>query len=240
MSENIQNVSNQLLSYPSDGTRKLGAQAGKYVLDFANGLVVAPDGTTESMSKSLSQIGSQFVKSCFITVSTVEAEIKIGQNTLPKSHQLTYVVNGIAFETMEITFPSDRTPLNDFSFAVIGSDAQFFPIQADSLIGFHTPSAKTGSTTDAYVTVLDFLFTGYSSSEIIIENTHATNIMTADIQVSEDGVNFVSAQNYPLDVANLDFNIFQNTIRHKYIRARLITKTSPDHATYRVQLNLER
>lgn len=228
------------MSYPNDGSRKLGAQAGKYILDFANGLVVAPNGDSESMSKSLSQIGSQFVKSCFVTVSTVDAIIKIGQNILPKSHQLTYVINGIAFETMEITFPSDRTPLNDFSFAVIGSDALFFPLQADSLVGFHTPSVKTGNTTNAYVTIVDFLFTGYSSSEIIIENTHATFIMTLDVQVSEDGVNWVSAQSYPLDIPALNFNIFQNTIRHRYIRVRLITKTNPDHATYRVQLNLER
>lgn len=239
MSE-IQNVSSQLLVFPNDGSRKKGAQAGKYVLDFANGLVVAPDGSTETMSKSLSEIGKNFVKSVFITVSTVDAIIKIGQNILPQGHQLTYVINGIAFETLEITFPIDRTPLNDFSFAVIGSDSPNFPIQADSLVGFHTPTPKTGSSTDAYVTVLDFLFTGYSSSEIIIENTHATNFMIADIQVSEDGVNWVSSQNYPLDVDNLNFNIFQNTIRHRYIRVRLITKTSPNHATYRIQLNLER
>lgn len=240
MSQDIQNVSGQLMTYPSDGSRKKNAQAGKYIIDFNNGLVNPPNGNSESMSNSLTKIGKQFVKSIFITVSTVDAVIKIGQNILPKSHQLTYVISGIAFDTMEITFPSDRTPLNDFSFAVVASDLPNFPLQADSLVGFHTPDAKTGITTDSYATVVDFLFTGYSNSEIIIENTHATNIMTADIQVSEDGTNFVSAQSYPLDVANLDFNIFQNTIRHRYIRVRLITKTSPNHATYRVQLNLER
>ena len=239
MSE-IQNVSSQLISYPTDGSRKQGAQAGTYRFNFTEGLVVAPDGVTERMSNDLKKMGKNFVKSIFITTSSVDVVIKIGQNTLPKSHQLTYVVNGIAFEEMEITFPDDRTPINDFSFAIIGSDSQVFPIQADSLIGFHTPDAKTGSTTDAYVTIVDFLFTGYSSSEMIIENTHATNVMTADVQVSEDGTNFVSSQNYPLDVPALDYNIFQNSISHRYIRVRLITKTPTVHATYRVQLNLER
>ncbi|HSA76437.1 MAG TPA: DUF6385 domain-containing protein [Nitrosarchaeum sp.] len=244
MSENIpaviQNVSSQLMTYPADGSRKKGAQAGKYILDFAQGLVTPPSGASESMSKSLSKIGSQFCRSVFVTVSTVDAVIKIGQNVLPKSHQLTYVIQGIAFDTMEITFPSDRIPLNDFSFAVVGSDSVNFPLQADSLVGFHNPDAKTGNTTDAYVSIVDFLFTGYSNSEIIIENTGGTNIMTADVQVSEDGTNFVSAQSYPLDVAINDFNIFQNAIRHRYIRVRLKSKNAGNHTTYRVQLNLER
>ena len=236
----IQNVSSQLMSYPSDGTRKLGAEGGKYIFDFVNGLVTSPLGSTESMSKSLVKMGKQFVRSIFITVSTVDVKIKIGQNILPKSHQLTFVVNGIAFDTMEIEFPVDRTPINDFSMAVIASDAEHFPLEADSLVGYHTPTAKTGSTTNAYVTIIDFVFTGYSSSEIIVENTDAVNALTCNIQVSEDGTNWVSAQSYPLDIALTDFNIFQNSIRHRYIRVRLIDKVLNSHATYRVQVNLER
>lgn len=238
--QGIQNIFGQMLVYPADGNRKQQAKSGKYRLDFLNGLVTDPDGETESMSKSLSQLGTNFIRSCFITVSTVEATIKVGNNVLPTGHQLTYVVNGLAFEIIEITFPSDRTPKDDFSFSVIGSDAPVFPIESDTLVGLHNPTSKTGTTTASYVTVLDFVFRGYSSSEIIIENTHATNIMIADVQVSQDGTNWVSAQNYPLDVSNLDFNIFQNTINHRYIRVRLKTKTDPNHATYRIQLNLER
>jgi len=236
----LQFISSQLMTYPADGSRKKNAEAGKYTIDLANGLVTSPSGVSESMSTSLSVLGKNFAKSFFITVSTVDALIKIGQNVLPKSHQLTYVISGIATEIIEITFPNDRTPLDDFSFGIIASDAEIFPLQIDTLLGFHNPDAKTGSTTDAYVTVVDFLFVGYSSSEIIIENTHATNVLTADVQVSEDGVNWVSAQSYPLDISALNYNIFQNSIKHRYIRVRVITKTSPNHATYRVQLNMER
>jgi hypothetical protein len=105
MSSEIINPSSQLISFPSDGSRKTEAEGGKYVLDFDHGIVTSPLGETEEMNKTLAQLNTNFVRSVFITVSTVDAVIKIGQNILPKSHQLTFVVNGISFDTMEITFP---------------------------------------------------------------------------------------------------------------------------------------
>lgn len=239
MSE-IQNTSSQLMSFPADGDRKKGAKAGKWTIDFSAGLATDADGNSEPLSKSLPELGKNFARSCFITLSTVEAIIKIGQNTLPKSHQLTYVISGIAFEQMTIEFPTDRTPQDDFSFAVIGSDSPVFPIQADSLIGAHNPTAKTGTTTDSDVTVIDYVFTGYTENELIIENTGGTNTMIATVEISQDGTNWVAHQSYPADVLPNDFNVFASSVKHRYLRVRVKAKVSAAQTTYRVQLNLER
>lgn len=240
MSKSIQKLSTQIISYPKDGSRKLGAQAGRYVLDFENGLVTAPDGSTEEMSNDLKKIGSNFARSVFITVSTVDAKIKIGQNQLPQSHQLTYVVQGIGFQDMVIEFPVNRTPLNDFSFAVMASDSNIFPIDADVLVGSHNPTPQTGATVDAYTKVFDFLFTGFNQIELLIENTGGTNAMTVDVQVSEDDVNYVSAQSYPLDVAINDANVFQSSVNHRFIRVQVKSKNAGLPTNFRVQANLER
>lgn len=236
----IQKISSQLITYPSDGKRKTGAKAGRYLLDFEQGLVIAPDGTTEKMSNDLARIGKNFVRSCFIAVSTVDALIKLGQNILPKGQQLTYVINGIGFQNMEIEFPTDRTPKNDFSFLVIGSDSEVFPVSIDVLLATHQPTTQTGNTTDNYVTVFDILFTSYSQITLLIENTGGVNTMTAQVQVSEDGVNWVAAQGYPVDVAINDANVFQSSIKHKYYRVQVKSKVAGSATSYRVQANLER
>lgn len=228
------------MSYPKDGGRKQGAQAGRYVLDFENGIVTAPNGDTEEMSNDLKKIGSNFARSIFIAVSTVDAKIKIGQNILPQSHQLTYVVQGIGFQGIVIEFPIDRIPVNDFSFMVIASDAEIFPIDLGTLIASHSPAVLTDTTTDAFVILEDFSFVGYNQVEMIIENTLGVNALTADVQVSEDGINFVSAQNYPLDIATNDANVFQSSVSHKFIRVRVKSKTPALPTDYRVQTHLER
>ena len=238
MSKSIQKLSTQIISFPKDATRKKGAKAGRYVLDFENGLVTAPDGSTEEMSNDLKKIGSNFARSVFITVSTVDAKIKIGQNQLPKSHQLTYVVQGIGFQDMVVEFPTDRTPLDDFSFAVMASDSNIFPIDADVLVGFHNPTPQTGNTGAAYVTVFDFVFTGYSQIEIITENTGGVNTILVKIQVSEDAVNWVDHQGYEKSIPVNDSDVFSSSVKHKYYRVQV--KNNPGSSTFRVQANLER
>lgn len=240
MSSVVQNASSQLMNFPKDGIRLQQAQAGIHSFDFVSGLVTFPNGDTQRMSNSLSKLGRQFVKSVFITLSTVDALIRIGQNVLPKSHQLTYVVNGIGFDHMSIEFPVDRTPINDFSYMVIGSDADVFPIDADVLTGSHTPSSKTGTSVDADTTIADFLFTGYTENEIIIENTGGTNTIVGTIEVSQDGVNWVAHQSYPADILPNDFNVFASSVKHRFVRVRVKAKVSAAQSTYRVQLNLER
>lgn len=240
MSQNIVNISSQMIQFPKGGSRKEKAQAGVHSLDFNNGLVTFPDGSSEGMSSSLGKIEKQFVKSIFITLSTVDAKIKIGSTVLPKSHQLTYVVNGIGFDNMTIEFPTNRTPKDDFSYMVIASDSDVFPITADSLIGSHNPEAKTGTTTNSDITVIDFIFVGFSENEIIIENTGVTNTMIATVEISQDGVNWVPHQGYPADVLPSDFNVFASSVKHRYLRVRLKAKVSGAQTTYRVQLSLER
>lgn len=236
----ISNVTSQLMNYPKDGSRKLGAQAGKYVFDLVSGVVNAPNGDTEFMSNSLSKLGLKFASSVYISISTVDATIKIGNQVLPKNQQLTYVVNGISFDTMEITFPSDRTPKDDFSIQVIASGSSIFPIDADVLTGLHNPTPQTGNTTNNFVTVFDFLFTGFTQINIIIENTGGTNVMEATVELSQDGSNWVSAQGFPIDVAINDATLYQNSIKHRFIRVRVKAKNAGNQTTFRVQPNLER
>lgn len=236
----ISNVSAQLMTFPKNGIRKQGAKSGRWVLDFVNALATDKDGNSEEISNSLVKIGSQFARSVFITVSTVDALIKIGQNTLPKSHQLTYVINGIGFEDITIEFPVDRTPLDDFSFLVIASDASIFPIDADVLIGQHNPTPQTGTTVDADVVIFDFLFTGFNQLQLVIENTGGTNGLTATVEVSEDGTNFVASQGFPVNIPFGDFNIFQNSINHKFISVKVKAQVPASQTTFRIQANLER
>jgi len=238
LSKSIQKLSTQIISFPKDATRKQGAKAGRYVLDFENGLVTAPDGSTEEMSNDLKKIGSNFARSVFVTVSTVETKIKIGQNQLPQTHQLTYVVQGIGFQDMVVEFPVDRIPLDDFSFAVMASDSNIFPVDADVLVGFHNPTPQTGNTGAAYVTVFDFVFTGYSQIEIITENTGGVNTIFMKIQVSEDGVNWVDHQGYEKSIAINDNDVFSSSVKHKYYRVQV--KNNSGSSTFRVQTNLER
>ncbi len=228
------------MTYPIDGVRKQDALEGKWKFDFALGIVTSPDGTTERMSNHLQNIKDQFARSCFISVSDANAKIKIGNNTLPANHVLNHVVSGLSFDSIEIDFPTGRTPTNDFSFVVIASNSPVFPLQIATEIVQHSPSSKIGTTTDAYVTLIDFLFVGYGQSEIIIENTLGVNVMTVDIQVSEDGVNYVSFQSYPLDIPINDANVFQSSIAHKHIRVRVKAKVGGSQTDYRLQANLER
>ena len=239
MSQEINSL-NQLLTYPPNGVRKQDASEGKWKLDFALGLVTAPDGSTERMSNNLQNLKDQFARSCFISVSDANAQIKVGNNILPANHVLNHVISGLSFDSIEIDFPTGRTPTNDFSFVVIASNSPVFPLQIATEIVQHSPSSKTGTTSDNYATVIDFLFVGYGQAEIIIENTLGVNLMTADVQVSEDGTNYFSYQNYPLDVSANDANIFQSSIAHKHIRVQVKSKNSGLPTDYRIQVNLER
>ena len=231
---------NQLMTYPLDGVRKKNASEGKWRIDLALGLVTAPDGTTERISNDLQNLKDQFARSCFISVSDAEAKIKIGNNTLPANNVLNHIVSGLSFDSIEIDFPTGRTPTNDFSFVVIASNSVVFPLQIATEIIQHSPDAKTGTTTDAFVTVIDFLFVGFGQSEIIIENILGVNTMTTDLQVSEDGTNYVSFQNYPLDILPNDANLFQSSIAHKHIRVRVKAKVALSQTDYRISMNLER
>jgi hypothetical protein len=234
------NSLNQLMTYPVNGVRKQDAIEGKWKLDFALGLVTAPDGTSERMSNSLQNLKDQFARSCYISVSDANAQIKVGNNILPANHVLNHVISGLSFDSIEIDFPTGRTPTNDFSFVVIASNSPVFPLQIATEIVQHSITPKTGTTTDAYVDIMDFSFVGYGQSEIIIENTLGVNVLTADIQVSEDGVNYVSFQNYPLNIATNDANLFQSSIAHKFMRVRVKSKVAGNPTDYRIQMNLER
>ena len=236
----IQSFSSQLMTYPKDGNRKQGAKAGRWVLDFVNGLATDKDGNSEEISNNLVKIGKNFARSVFISVSTVDAIIKIGQNILPKFHQLTYVINGIGFEDVTIEFPTDRTPTDDFSFIVIASDADQFPIDADVLTGNHTPTLQTGTSVDAFTTIMDFLFTGYSQLQIISENILGVNELEITVQISEDGVNWVDSQGYPATIAVNDADIFQSSVAHRFLRVQIHAKVALSQSDFRVQAELEK
>lgn len=239
MSNQTSPLSN-IIAYPSNGAKKKGAAAGTWVFDFENGKVNLPDNTVEDMSASLNKLGKQFAKSFFIFVSTVDAEIRIGNYLLPKGQQTTWVINGISVDTLTIKLPNDRTPVNDFSLQVFASDATTFPIDMETIIANHNPDAKTGTSTDSYVTVCDFVFFGFNQLEIITENTHGSNGLTMNIQVSDDGTNWADYQGYPQNIAFGAKDVFGTSNAFRYYRLQVKSQTAGNAATYRVQPNLTR
>ena len=100
--------------------------------------------------------------------------------------------------------------------------------------------AKTGNTTDALATVVDFLFVGFGQAEIITENTGGANSLDVDVQVSENGANYVSHQGYPKPVVSNGADVFASSVAHRHIRVQIKSTSAGLHTTYRIQPHMER
>jgi hypothetical protein len=214
------------ISFPNDGTKFYSALAGTYQLDFEQGTVTDPNGKSTPMSSSLMKLQEQFVKSLYVWVSTVAATIKIGNNILPQMQQNAFIISGIGFNTMSITFPGNRTPVNDFAFQVLATDSPVFPYDVSTLIGNYAPPALTGNAPDAYGVAKDVLALGFSSIVFQIFNTDPAHILDAEVQGSEDGQNWVTEQGYPLTIVAQAQDVFADQIKHAYYRVLLKNDTA--------------
>ena len=87
---------------------------------------------------------------------------------------------------------------------------------------------------------MDFLFTGYSQLQVISENTLGVNELEVEIQISEDGINWVTAQGYPATIAVNDADIFQSSVAHRFIRVQIHARVAASQSDFRIQAELEK
>jgi len=64
--------------------------------------------------------------------------------------------------------------------------------------------------------------------------------MTATIQISEDGTNWVDHQGYPLNIAFGSANVFASSVSHRFLRVRVKAQVATNQTNYRIQPNMEK
>ncbi|MDE1867137.1 MAG: hypothetical protein KGI08_05445 [Thaumarchaeota archaeon] len=227
--------SGNLISFPKDGTKFYGAQAGVYSIDFDSGQVIDPSGSPHPMSQSLSDIQKNYVKSVYVWVSDIRAQISIGSNKLPSLKTPSMVIQGIRFEQMQIIFPSGMIPPNDFGFQIIASDQDIFPLGFNLQDDTHIPTPLTGNAPATYGVSKNIFAAGFKNIVFITFNTDPTNAINVEVQASEDGVSWATEQGYPVTIPAGDYNVFSGTVNHAYYRVLLETNVVGQTPAFEVQ-----
>lgn len=234
-----------LITYPTNGKRKTGVKAGTWEFNFTHGRVTLPDNTEEEMSNSLISLGDTKIRSCFILVSDSDAIVKYGRsNIVINDHILLHLMQEIEIESLSIEFPSGRIPQDDFQLGIMASTNPIIPLDIDTQLS-HNRSKVTGSLTDNnYKTVYQTHVGGYDQIMFTIENTHAANGLTVQIDFSEDGVDWYQDPDFDTAI-NIPTSASQpikyaTSVKHHLYRVKVRNTGAGLNSSYKVHQNLIR
>ena len=115
----------------ADGDELDGLVAGDYFLDFMQGTITQPSGTTTNMNKSLNDIGMSQCNSIGVWISDADAKIFIGSTISLADHQLSHIVNNYGFTNVRVNIPINSTP--------DASNQIFFMASTDGWLGYSFP-----------------------------------------------------------------------------------------------------
>jgi len=235
-----QSITNQIITYPTNAERKEDAEAGVWTFDFKKGIAKNPSGLGEDMSSSLEKIHDVRCRSALIIVSDADAKIKIGDRKMPYDHSLVHLIQNLEFDSLEIDFPTGRTPANNFEFVVLASNSPIFPLLID-ISQQHFRDKYTGSSASSYTVICDLHTGGYDQIMFTIENTHASNGLTAKIEFSEDATDYYIDPNFnlgsELTIAGLGKSVYASSIKHHFYRVSVKNQTSASNSSYKIHQN---
>jgi hypothetical protein len=236
-------ITNQIITYPTTSERKEDAEAGVWVFDLRKGVAKNPSGVGEEMSSSLEKIQDSMCRSALIIVSDADAKIKIGDRKAPFDHSLIHLIQNLEFDSIEIEFPSGRTPANNFEFVVCASNSPIFPIMIDQSQQ-HFRDKYTGASVAAYTIIANLHCGGYDQVMFVIENTHGANGLTAKIEFSEDGVDYYIDPDFnagaELNIAFGDKTIYATSIKHHFYQVSVKNQVAGNASSYKIHQNLIR
>jgi len=236
-------VAAQLITYPITGVRETSVTEGVWRFNLKAGYVTKPDGSSSRMSTSLNYIRDQVCRSCFILVSDADVKVRIAGRILPNDHTLVHVLQGMEFDSIDLEFPTGRTPTNDFQFTVAASNSPILPFQVEQTLTHHR-STETGTTTNSYVTIYDTHIGGYDQAMVTVENTAGSNSLTARLEYSEDGTDYYKDPDWnagaDLAIAASSYDTYASSIKHHFIRVQVKSTSTDAHTTFKVIQNIMR
>jgi len=222
----------------SDGKIMKDVPSGDVVMDFINGTVTDSANTVTNMNSNLNYYNLNEARSIAVFCSDSDAEIYIGNDLSIADHQLTHIINAYAFSQVRVKVPANSTPdINQLIFMASTDDYLGYVINNYA----HTRDSTTGTTTDAYVTVLSKHTGGYDQTLFTISNTDTgSDSLDVNIQFSENGSDWFDAQGYSSDVAvaALSYDTFASDILHHFYRVRVKATSSGNQATFTIFWNL--
>tara|TARA_R100000963_G_C4639479_1_gene103192 strand:+ start:205 stop:912 length:708 start_codon:yes stop_codon:yes gene_type:complete len=211
---------------------------GDVMLDFRHGVVTDSLGNQTLMNTNLDYYNLTQANSIAIYASDAETEINIGNSLTLKDHQITHQINDYAFDYVRINIPDLSTPNDRSQLMFIASTDKILNYNFKNYAHFRDVT-DAYTTTNSYATVVQHHVGGYDQIIYYIDNTHGSNAMTAQVDVSNDGTNFFTLSGYVggVNIAAGDTNIFASNQQHHFYRVQLKSTTGGSHATAQVYWN---
>lgn len=223
----------------SDGSILTGLTAGELILDFVNGIITTPSGTTSSMNTSLQIMGLTECKSFMVYCSDADSVIHCGNALTISDHQLTHTIMNYGFQQLRIVIPANSTPdENQVSF--MASDDGL--LNYDPHDYWHDRGVITGTSTDAEVNVYTKHVGGYDDFYITVYNKNtggSGNSISMKIYYSEDGTTYFADQDYTslVAIAAGSYNSFATNRKHHFYRVQIIATSAGNQNDFVVYYN---
>ena len=229
----------------SDGAILTDLSGGIMTLDFLNGIITKPDGTTAAMNTSLQTMSLQKANSFMIFCSDADKVIKVGNALTIADHTLTTTIHNYAFDQIQITIPSNSTPDASNAVAFMASEDQY--LNYNPTDNWHdrgriplstaSPAYKTStnSATDYYQKHVG----GYEDFYITTYNTDSSNSIDLQIFYSEDGVTFFADDGYTSAVTIIagSYNSFATDRKHHFYKAQVSSTVTDSHGQFVIFYN---
>ena len=228
----------------SDGAILTGLTAGELILDFVNGIITTPSGTTSSMNTSLQIMGKTECKSFMVYCSDADSIIHVGNALTIADHQLTHVIMNYGFGQLRIVIPANSTPdENQVSF--MASDDELLNYEPHDYwhdrgripLATASPDYKTSTNTETnYYTKH---VGAYDDFYITVYNQDSTNAIDLKIYYSEDGTTFFAEDGYTTAVTVVagSYNSFATSRKHHFYRAQVSSTVTDAHAQFVIFYN---
>jgi len=225
----------------SNGGEITGITAGAVFLDFVEGTVTLPEGSTapltRTMNKNLNDLGLNQCNSLGVWVSDADAQVFVGSALSLSDHQLSHVVNQYGFSSVRVEIPSNSTPT--------ASNQMFFMGSTDQWLGYsfprisHQRNSVSSTSTDTNTTVLSKHVGAYNQFLITTSNTGGANSIDLIIEFSENGSDWFADSGYTtaVTIGALSYDAFASEIEHHFYRARVVSTSTGNHSAFTIFWN---
>ena len=223
----------------TDGTILTGLTAGELILDFVNGIITKPDGTTSNMNTSLQIMGLTECKSFMVFCSDADAIIYVGNTLTISDHQLTHVIMNYGFGQLRVQIPANSTP-DENQVAFMASDDALLNYEPHDY--WHDRGVVTGTSTNTETNYYTKHVGAYDDFYITVYNNNtggSGNSIDVKIYYSEDGSTYFAEQGYTTAVTITagSYNSFATSRKHHFYRAQINSTSAGNHNDFTIYYN---